>query len=484
MIGKRMLPPRRLALAVCFLCGMTTARADQPVRVSANPHWLEFRGQPILPIGDSATQGWMESGADFDQRGYLDALAARGMNAVLLWSYVATSAEAQRADRRIGYDAPELSQWRGSTDSRDVDLTAFNPAYFARLREFVRLAEQRGILVVLTVQDGWPKTKFAHHPFNAALGNGPLTDRKQLIELADYDDEMANSYDPKWTWQQKNQHLQERFADKLCVELKDRSNVIFEMFNEGEWYDKDQRRRHEEHFLRFFRKRTTAPLMTNLDHIRTPNYEPRRNPAVDILSLHSLPWTGHYKMFVKEFQTEPTRVVFESEPVPAIGGWEPAQQGRPLTTPEIVRRTVWERALAGAGFVAQNDTSFAWNPKCGIAVQARLRDETYDLLGHAARFFNQSGVAFWAMAPEGKLSSTGMCLAKPGVEYVAYAPTNAGFTMNLEAAKDKSLAVRWYDPRTGRFRPSGIVSGGNAAQTFTPPFPGDAVLHLKAVPND
>lgn len=71
-------------------------------------------GQPILPIGDSVTHGWMEQGTDFDQRAYLDALAAQGLNAVLLWSYTATSAAAQRADRRVGYDSPEIWPWQGS----------------------------------------------------------------------------------------------------------------------------------------------------------------------------------------------------------------------------------------------------------------------------------------------------------------------------------------------------------------------------------
>ena len=140
-------------------------------------HYLQWRGQPILPLGDSVTQGWMEGGTNFDQRGYLDALAKRGINVVLLWSYFATSAQAQREDRRVGYDAPELWPWKGSPDQRDFDLTTFNQAYFDRLREFVNYAGSKNILVVITVQDGWPKTRFAHHPLNQKLGNGPSPTR-------------------------------------------------------------------------------------------------------------------------------------------------------------------------------------------------------------------------------------------------------------------------------------------------------------------
>lgn len=462
------------------------ASAPQPeggVRVSSNPHWLEYRGRPILPIGDSVTQGWMVLGTNFDHHAYLDALASRGMNAVLLWSYAATSAALQREDRRVGYDSPKVWPWQGSPDDASFDLLQFNPAYFARLHEFVKYADSKNILVIVTVQDGWPKTHFAEHPFNAALGNGPLTDRKQFVELADFENEMPTDYEPTWTWRQKNQYFQERYAAKLCDELKDCSNLIFEMFNEGEWYDREQRRLHEEHFLHFFRKRTTAPLMTNTDHVLSKNQAARTNPAVDILSFHKKPWTGHYEKFAKAFRDEPVRAIFESEPVPALGGLEPAQKGQPLTTPEIVRSTVWERALAGAGFVAQNDTSFGWDAKCGMAAHAALRDEAYDILGHAARFFNQSGVAFWQMAPHGELASSGICLAQPGVEYVVYAPKGGALTVDLSAAKDKTFTTRWYNPRTGQFHSAAEIVGGDAARKVVPPFAGDTVLHLQSDTN-
>jgi Putative collagen-binding domain of a collagenase len=472
---------RKIAFILLILVCVSRAGADQSqaLRVSDNRHYLEFRGEPILPIGDSVTQGWMECGTDFDQRAYLDALAARGINVVLLWSYIGTGAEVQRADERIGYDTPELWPWKGSPDDRSFDLTRLNPAYFQRLRRFVRYAESKNIVVVITVQDGWTKTRFAQHPFNAALGNGPLTDRRQFVELADYDAEMPDSYDPRWTWRQKNQYFQERFAEALCREFEDCSNVIFEMFNEGEWYDQQQRRRHEEHFLRFFRKRTSALLMTNIDHIRSASYSPRENPAADILSFHKKPWTGHYATFVKEFRTEPVRVIFESEPVPSFGDPQPTN-GSGVSLDEL-RAAVWERALSGCGWVAQNDTSFGWAPKSAMAGQVKLRDAAYDLIGYAARFFNESGVRFWKMAPHGELTSTGFCLAQPGVEYVVYTPTSSVLTVDLTAAKDKTLKVRWYDPRRGRFGRAEKIDGGSSSRQFTPPFGGDAVLDMKSV---
>ena len=297
--------------------------------------------------------------------------------------------------------------------------------YFQRLWEFIQYAENKNIIVIITVQDGWTKTRFEHHPFNTALGNGPLTDRRQLVELGDYDTEMPDVYNSQWTRRQKNQYFQECFAEALCSELKDCSNVIFEIFNEGEWYNKEDRRRHETHFLRFFRKRTKALLMTNTDHIRNAGYAPRENPTVDILSFHKKPWIGHYTTFVKEFRTEPARVIFASEPVPSSGLGQSSNESE--VTPDILRSAVWERTLSGSGWVAQNDTSFGWAAKCGMAKHVMLRDAAYDLIGHASRFFNESDVRFWEMAPHGELASAGICLAQPGVEYVVYAPTGGIF---------------------------------------------------------
>lgn len=450
-------------------------KEERSVRVGSNPHWLEFRGKPILPIGDSVTQGWMECGANFDQRAYLEALAARGINVVLLWSYIGTSAEAQRQDPRIGYDAPEIWPWKGSPDERNFDLTAFNPAYFERLREFVQYADNRNIVVVITVQDGWPKTRFSCHPFNGALGNGPLTDRRQFVELADYNEEMPARYNPDWTRQQKNQYFQERFADRLAAELHDCGNVIFEMFNEGEWYDPAQRRLHEQHFLRFFRKRTTAPLVTNVDHIRSRDFGLRQDPAVDIISLHGKPWTGHFARFEKEFKAEPARVVFESEPVPSFGAPDAAPED--VVSLDILRAAVWERALSGSGWVAQNDASFGWDPKSAMAGQANLRDQAYNQIGHAARFFNQTGVEFWEMSPDSKLASTAVCLAEAGRAYVAYAPHSGDISVDLSATASQ-VNVKWINPRTGTEAAVEPVQGGDKG-FFQAPGPGDWVLYLR-----
>jgi hypothetical protein len=51
--------------------------------------------------------------------------------------------------------------------------------------------------------------------------------------------------------------------------------------------------------------------------------------------------------------------------------------------------------------------------------------------------------------------------------------------MDLSAmSNSRSLAVEWFDPRTGQTTRAGTIAAGSAAQQFDPPFNGDAVLYL------
>jgi hypothetical protein len=122
---------RQYALVGLILTAFCAAFAGADWRCDG--HWLQFRGRPILLVGDSITQGWMELGTNFDQKAYLDALARRGINVLLLWSYIGIVD--QTADPRIGYDAPELWPWARAKASPD----AFPDAYFDRLHGLIRL---------------------------------------------------------------------------------------------------------------------------------------------------------------------------------------------------------------------------------------------------------------------------------------------------------------------------------------------------------
>lgn len=467
-------------LLICLLLGPVqrgqTAEGNEPVFHIAHfpssqlpSNYIMVNHKPVLWVGDSVTQGWMECGDNFNTEDYLDALATRGMNMVMIWSYFGTDARTQIADERIGYDAPEVWPWMGSPDQRNFDLTRFNDRYFDRLKNLAALSLERNLTLLITVHDGGVKWRYPQHPFNRKLGNGPLAKGSQYVRLANYSGEMPNQYDLSWSWEAKNQFFQERFCDKLIEELRPYPNVIFELFNEGEWYDQNLRRRHEQHFLEFFDKRNAKFIASNADHIQ--GFDPNRDPLVDIISIHG-PWTGRFAELERYFQQEPRKPILMSEPVP---GWK----GNDEFLSEI-RRSVWETTLAGIGWVNQNDTSFGWDPAAKIHNKSAERNLAYQYVGICATFFNSGRVDFWRLRPDHNSASSGVCMTDRQNEFVVYAPRGDQLTLRMHEASG-AFGVTWLNPSTGIYLSMDPVEGG-AKRSFSPPSDQDWVLHLRKLP--
>jgi len=213
-------------------------------------------------------------------------------------------------------------------------------------------------------------------------------------------------------------------------------------------------------------------VFTNADHIDA-GYDPHSQPNADVVSWHG-DWGDRFADFQGGFNQAPAMPYFQTEPVP---GWD----GTNLTIDEI-RAGMWQVVMAGAGWVAQNDASFGWDPNATIASQAAVRDSLYDTVGICSRFFNGGKVHFWNMKPDGSLSETGICLAEEGREYVVYAPDGGTFWLDLSGAGTDEFTAQWYDPRTGQWSAARTVEGG-ALRSFTAPDGQDWVLHVTPEPS-
>lgn len=186
---------------------------------SPNPHYFEFRGQPTLLIGSGEHYAAVLNTA-FDYRAYLDAVAADGLNLTRMWSgaYREIPGEFGIEDNTL---APEpqhfICPWMQRDDGK-FDLNQFNLAYFARLRDFLQRASDKGILVEFTLFCFWYNDALWRyspmHPANTVQGIGP-TNKDEV-------------YRPECALMP----AMEAVTRKLVTELNGFDNVYFEICNE------------------------------------------------------------------------------------------------------------------------------------------------------------------------------------------------------------------------------------------------------------
>jgi hypothetical protein len=159
-------------------------------------------------------------------------------------------------------------------------------------------------------------------------------------------------------------------------------------------------------------------------------------------------------------------------------------------SPQKNRNFAWMNFTAGnqvlfmdpyvVSYPRQNRNRCA-DPVHGISDQPDPRWRNFrDTLGYILRYSRRLDLA--EVGPQPGLSSTKHCLAQTpatGAEYLVYAPQGGPITVDLSAMPaSRTLQVEWFNPETGTAVPGVPIPAGSAAERFTPPFSGDAVLYL------
>jgi hypothetical protein len=210
-----------------LLLALAAARAlAQPLKLHpANPHYFWLNGKPAVLVGSTEHYGAVLN-ADFDYIKYLNTIAADGLNLtrVFTGSYVERPGDFGIANNTL---APKegrfLCPWARSAQPGYVlgghkfDLDRWDEAYFARLKDFMAQAAQRGVVVELVMfsshYGGW-----ANSPMNPR-NNVNLPDSLPLAQAQT----LANG--PLLAYQEK-------MVRKLVRELNGFDNLYFEVQNE------------------------------------------------------------------------------------------------------------------------------------------------------------------------------------------------------------------------------------------------------------
>jgi len=223
-----------ILMAACNV-NETTEKVELPVAGPIqlhpeNPHYFLYKGRPLVLITSAEHYGAVLN-LDFDYRTYLKTLSEDGMNYTRIFtgSYFEIAGESFGIQKNslAPVKSKVITPWGivvdGLSGNWKYDLSAWNEAYFERLKDFMAAAAEHNIIVEVTLfssiyRDGhWDIC-----PQNPA-NNINITDEVTRFEAQTLNNGSLLSY-------------QESFVRKMVRELNEWDNFFFEIQNEP-WSD-------------------------------------------------------------------------------------------------------------------------------------------------------------------------------------------------------------------------------------------------------
>jgi hypothetical protein len=201
------------------ILGLVTATA-QPIRLHPeNPHYFLFGGRPMVLITSGEHYGAVLN-RDFDYVRYLDTLQRDGLN--LTRTFAGTYREVPGTFKIANNTlAPDPGKYLAPWAQRDgkFDLTQWDAAFFARLKDFVAQAGRRGIVVELVLFCPlYEETLWQVNPMNPRNNTNGIGDVKRADVLALKDARLSE--------------VQTNLVRKLVTELQEFDNLYYETCNE------------------------------------------------------------------------------------------------------------------------------------------------------------------------------------------------------------------------------------------------------------
>lgn len=444
------------------------------IGISLSGHYVKYRGDTLLLIGDSGTQCAAQN-SNLNYRTWIDDCNKRGIRAIHLWSFVPVrqKQDGSQIEDRWGYVIPDIMPWPRKTSGplthdqkHQWDLRVFDEGtegdmthYWPRMRDMCSYAKSKDMLVGITMFTGWSKHDYSwvFHPLNINNG-GHLTNKEDAVIIASPGFEVwKETWSNSWSSSKKTQWVWEQLSIKAINELGSIGNVFFVFFDEHSYSEGNM----GDHFRDFFRKRGQIWV----------DWEARRS-SVNWVMSNTFGGNDKNSDPVSAFNRIPVRPYFflEGEPYHGSG----------------VRTALWTFSMGSGNYFFHADAGqetvrtgiMGYDPYVLGGDKGMYKR---DWLGHASRFFNEHVDYLDNLVPHDELSSTGTyCLADPGREYVVYCTINSPtvFDLDISAAMGKTVNCRFYNPRDGQFETMFQRLGGSSSETFTKPTSDDWILHV------
>ncbi|GAA0881298.1 hypothetical protein GCM10009119_42680 [Algoriphagus jejuensis] len=220
-----------LAIFTCLIFAFSV-KSQTPIRLlPANPHYFEYNGKPLALITSAEHYGALIN-LDFDYKKYLQTLHDEGMNYTRI--FTGSYFEIPSASFSIKHNslAPQagslLTPWNTQEENGRIkyNWNSYNPEYFARLNDFMSLAQSLDIIVEVT-------------PFSSIYSDehweiNPQNPKNRVGGTDDLNRQLAHTLQNG-----ELTELQKSYVRKLVDELNGFDNFFFEIQNEP-WADRSR----------------------------------------------------------------------------------------------------------------------------------------------------------------------------------------------------------------------------------------------------
>jgi len=472
--------------AVAVTVSNTASGGMGPLKQSTvnSRYFVDPSGKQVLLSG-SQTWNTFQDLADnatpvvLDFTAYVNFLKAHGHNATILWHKDLPTACNWGADGggTTWHTTPFPWLRTGGSGGTQVasdglpafDMTQLDQSYFDRLRARAVQLQQNGIYAIVQMFDGLGLTDYRcstdGYPFSSGNNVNGISDGGGTGSMS-------------MTGANAITNIQDAYVQKVIDTLNDLPNVLWEPSEEAP----DNSTWWQGHMITLIRSYEAGKPLQHPIGYATLNVSSTSDTN---LYNSDADWVAPMARISPTSScgtgTPQCKVNINDSDHSYFGMWNDSAQTN--------RNFIWENFTRGAGVLFMDPYVIYWptgnrnlcsSPVHGVCSGPDSRwDNFRNNMGYMLNYAN-SKLDLLKMTPQGGLSSTGYCLADTvatGAEYLVYAPSGGGFTVNLSVTT-QTLNVEWLNPSSGAITTGGTITGGSSSQSFTPPFSGDAVLYL------
>jgi hypothetical protein len=458
-------------LAILLLVSFPISAHAKPISLHPdNPHYLFFRGKPTILIGSTEHYGAVLNW-DIDYSRYLYALEESGLNVTRTFSgaYMEADKAFNITNNTLAPKAGKLlCPWARSetpgyaNGGNKFDLTKWDERYFHRLKNFVNLADKRGIIVEMVL--------FCPYYEDSMWNLSPLNAANNVNGVGTVKRTEANTL--------KNGNLldvQLAMVKKIVSELNEFDNVYYEICNEPyfggvtlDWQAKIAE--------------TIVAAEADLPnkHLIAQNIANGKqkienaNPAVSIFNFH--------------YATPPDTVAMNYGLNKVIGDDETGFKG---TSDFVYRKEAWDFILAGGAIYDNLDYSFTADtpdgtfqlpPKQpgggGVALRTQLSILRKFIGGFDYLKMTPDNSAIVGGVPAGGSSRV---LTRAGQAYAMAIYIHGGKQANLTLhVPEGKYKVEWVNTLTGKIDKSEEVeTTGDTLKVSSPSYEEDIAVRIR-----